>query len=73
MKIKITARGIYGGDGEIPVGTELSVSEAPKGWAGRYVVLQDKPAPKAKLTADTAPAPDDNASRRTRLPKPKGD
>ncbi len=39
MKIEITAGGIFGAKGEIPVGTELSVKEAPKGWAGRYRVI----------------------------------
>ncbi|WP_425070651.1 hypothetical protein [Sagittula sp. S175] len=36
MKIKITKPGIYGAEGEIPVGTTMSVKDAPKGWAGRY-------------------------------------
>lgn len=39
MKIEITAGGIYGANGEIPVGTELTVKEAPLGWAGRYRVV----------------------------------
>lgn len=40
MKIEITAGGIYDSTGkEIPVGTELSVKEEPKGWAGRYRVV----------------------------------
>lgn len=39
MKIKITAGGIYGGDGiEIPLGTEFTVKEEPTAWAGRYEV-----------------------------------
>lgn len=41
MRIEITAKGIYGADGEIPVGTELTVSDEPLGWAGRYRVLSD--------------------------------
>lgn len=36
MRIKITKAGIYGADGPIPVGTELTLKDAPKGWAGRY-------------------------------------
>lgn len=39
MRIKITAGGIYGSDGEIPVGTELKVESVPAGWAGRYIDL----------------------------------
>lgn len=39
MKIEITAGGIYGAKGEIPIGTELTVKEAPVGWAGRYRVI----------------------------------
>lgn len=39
MKIEITAGGIFGAKGEIAVGTELTVKEAPKGWAGRYRVV----------------------------------
>lgn len=39
MRIEITAGGIYGAEGEIPVGTELTVKAEPKGWAGRYRVI----------------------------------
>lgn len=39
MKIRITGTGIYGKDGELAVGTELSVKNEPKGWEGRYEVL----------------------------------
>lgn len=39
MKIKITKGGLYGAEGEIPVGTELTVKEEPKAWAGRYEVV----------------------------------
>ena len=39
MRIKITKGGLYGADGEIPVGTELDVAEEPKAWAGRYEVI----------------------------------
>jgi hypothetical protein len=39
MRIKITKPGIYGADGEIPVGTELDVKSEPKGWDGRYEVI----------------------------------
>lgn len=43
MKIRITAGGIYGAKGEVAIGTELEVKEAPKGWAGRYVVIGEDP------------------------------
>lgn len=39
MRIKITKGGIFGADGEIPVGTELTVKDEPTGWAGRYEVI----------------------------------
>ncbi len=55
MRIRITARGIYGIDGELPIGTELDVSAEPVGWAGRYEVVQADPAPKA--VAMPAPKP----------------
>lgn len=39
-RIKITAGGIYGGDGkEVPIGTEVTVKEEPTAWAGRYEVI----------------------------------
>ncbi|MHC2298157.1 hypothetical protein [Rhizobium mongolense] len=51
MKIKITAGGIYGGDGkEVPIGTELTVKEEPKGWAGRYTVLSGDAKGKTAVT-----------------------
>ena len=39
MKIEITAGGIFGADGEIPVGTIVDVKSEPKGWTGRYRVV----------------------------------
>lgn len=39
MRIKITRPGIYGSTGPVEVGTELTVKEEPKGWAGRYQVI----------------------------------
>lgn len=41
MRIEITAKGIYGTTGEVPVGTILEVGEAPKGLEGRYRVLSE--------------------------------
>lgn len=43
MRIKITAGGIYDGEGkEIPIGTEVTVKAKPEGWAGRYEVLGEE-------------------------------
>ncbi len=42
MRIEITAGGIYGANGEIPVGTIIEVKDEPKGWDGRYRVLADE-------------------------------
>lgn len=39
MKIEITAGGIYGAKGEIPIGTVVEVKSEPTGWAGRYRVV----------------------------------
>lgn len=39
MRIEITKGGIFGSNGEIPVGTELTVKDEPKAWAGRYRVI----------------------------------
>lgn len=39
VRIRITAGGIYGATGEVPVGTEVDLAEEPLAWAGRYVVL----------------------------------
>nr|WP_278388413.1 hypothetical protein [Brucella intermedia] len=39
MRVKITKPGIFGAKGEIPVGTEVTVKEEPKGWVGRYEVI----------------------------------
>lgn len=61
VRIEITGNaergsGIYGADGkQIPVGTELTLKEEPKAWAGRYRVLGDTKG-KTAATADEAPA-----------------
>lgn len=40
MKIQITAAGIFDGAGrEVPIGTEVTLTEEPTGWTGRYTVL----------------------------------
>ncbi|MBZ3690994.1 hypothetical protein [Phyllobacterium calauticae] len=39
MDIIITKGGIFGKDGEIAVGTELTVANEPTGWAGRYEII----------------------------------
>jgi hypothetical protein len=48
MRIKVTGRGIYGGGGEIGIGTEIDVRNVPAGWAGRYEVITGNPVPAAK-------------------------
>jgi hypothetical protein len=56
VRISITAGGIYDATGsEIPVGTELTVTAEPKGWAGRYTVLSDSKG-KTAVTNGGAPA-----------------
>jgi|GEM_PF-1430825 len=41
VRIKITAGGIFGAEGEIPIGSTFTLSEEPVAWRGRYVVLSD--------------------------------
>jgi len=41
MKVEITAGGIFGAKGEIPIGTVVEVESEPTGWAGRYRVVSD--------------------------------
>lgn len=54
MRIKITGGGIFGGSGEVPVGSEHDLQgDPPAGWAGRYIVVSDKA---AESTAITNPA-----------------
>lgn len=54
MKIEITAGGIYGADGELPIGHEMTVESEPTAWAGRYRVISG--GSKAGKTAVTNPA-----------------
>lgn len=55
-RIKITAGGIYGGDGkEVPIGTEVTVTEEPTAWAGRYEVISGDGAGKTAVTNDEPP------------------
>ena len=65
MKIRITKDGIYG-NGPIAIGTEINVLGAvPAGWAGKYEIVTDDPAPEAEAVTNPAePAPD--APRRGR-------
>jgi hypothetical protein len=42
MRIQITAGGIYGSEGELQIGTELTVESVPEGWAGRYIDLDGR-------------------------------
>lgn len=56
MRIKITKGGIFGGKGEVPIGEEFTVKEAPAGWAGRYEVISGGDS-KAAKTPVINPAP----------------
>ncbi|MEM7675138.1 MAG: hypothetical protein AAF449_03945 [Myxococcota bacterium] len=40
MRVRITKSGIFGRSGAVPVGTEFTVKEEPKGWLGRYEVVR---------------------------------
>lgn len=54
MKIRITAPGIFGAKGEIPVGADFEVTAVPEGWAGRVTLLEEVPKPKAKPVTNPA-------------------
>lgn len=55
MRIRVIKPGIYGADGQIPVGTEFSIKgEVPAGWAGRVEVIQADPKPEAKAVTNPA-------------------
>jgi hypothetical protein len=58
MKVEITAGGIFGAKGEIPIGTIVDVKTEPKGWAGRYRVISGKD---GKETAKTTIVNPDNS------------
>jgi hypothetical protein len=60
VKIKITAGGIYGADGEVPIGTVFTLPKKPAGWEGRYEVIsgdEDEDGGAGAKTAVTADAP----------------
>lgn len=68
MRIRITAGGIYDGEGkEIPVGTELDVADfdvndegqpvEPHPWGGRFVAIGDGKKGKKGVTNDDPPPP----------------
>lgn len=51
MKIRIIAGGIYGADGELPIGAEFTISgDVPPGWAERVEVIEDAPAAGGPIT-----------------------
>ena len=62
MRIKITAGGIYDGEGkEIPVGTELDVADreddgTPHPWAGRFETISGSQTGKTGVNNDEPPA-----------------
>ena len=51
MKLRIIAGGIYGANGELPIGMEFTISgDIPSGWAERVEVIEDAPAAGAPIT-----------------------
>lgn len=54
MKIEITAGGIFGADGEIPVGTVLDLKNEPQGWHGRYRIISGDTEGKTAIINPTA-------------------
>ena len=41
VKIRITKRGIFGADGPIPIGFEMTCQREPKCWAGKYEIISE--------------------------------
>lgn len=55
MKIEITKPGIFGADGAIPVGTEITIKGAPPvGWAGKYRITEAAAADDAEPVTNPA-------------------
>lgn len=55
MKIRITQPGLFGANGAIPVGAEFIIGgHPPPGWAGKYEVMADDPAPEAVAVTNPA-------------------
>ena len=54
MRIRIIAGGIFGNDGEYPIGTEFDVDAIPPGWARKVEVIKDDPAPEAVAVTNPA-------------------
>jgi hypothetical protein len=53
MKLRITASGIYGANGEYPIGHEFETDAAiPDGWAGKVLVVEEAPKPAAKAVVN---------------------
>jgi hypothetical protein len=73
MKIRISKAGIYGANGPIQVGTEMTVKEEPKAWAGRYEIVKADAPKDAKPVTNPAKTEDEPADetpkRRGRPPK----
>lgn len=62
MRIRITSPGIYGADGEVPVGTEFDINgEPPAGWKGRYDVVSSAPKDGSVALTNGEPGPLDGS------------
>ena len=75
MKVRVTKKGLYGAQGEIAVGTTVDLKEEPKGWAGKYVVVDDttSDAEKDGKQAVTNPAKKDDDKKAVTNPAKKDD
>jgi|TARA_R100000093_G_scaffold64878_1_gene35837 hypothetical protein len=62
MRIEITGRGIYGRDGEIPIGTQVDLKSEPLGWRGRYKIVTDDPKSDAQPITNPARETDEDRS-----------
>ncbi|MGA0540722.1 hypothetical protein [Neotabrizicola sp. VNH66] len=54
QKIEIISGGIYGANGEYPIGTELEVAAVPDGWASKVRIVKAKAAADAKAVTNPA-------------------
>lgn len=68
VTIRITQRGVYRGDGMVPVGTEITLDQEPTAWTNKYVVVNSAK-PKTLEVSTPAPTPEPEQEER---PKRRG-
>lgn len=63
MRIKVTKGGLYGANGEIPVGTTATVKDIPESWKHFVTVLEGDPSEDHEaVTAEDEESEDDQST-----------